>query len=153
MHRNRHGKAAMTPPASKPALFASQNSRQRVDDNRPNVVPLRDVLSRAADEARHVHGGLAGLDACLGGALGRLPPDVLAILQKTDLLRQEAEGLALFLHHLATDILQAQTCDPARALESLLLQEQHSRLSGQSAEAAPEPETEIWSSDPAPGGG
>lgn len=111
-------------------------------------LPLREVLARAADEAWHVHDGLAGLDISLGEALGHLPPEIIATLQETDLLRQEAEGLAIFLARLAQDVAAGSGCDPVPALSLLLLRDQACRLAGAPDSAAGDHASEIWSSGP-----
>lgn len=140
----------MRPPAPRPGASPAPPGTVAAGDRPAGAprsdgpLPLRDVLMRVAEEARHVHDGLAGLDASLGGALGRLPPDLLVILQQTDLLRQEAQGLADFLHRLASDISDGAGCDPGPALDVMLLKDQLCRLSGISAGSASDQGSEIW---------
>lgn len=111
---------------------------------------LKTILSRAAAEAQHLHDRLAELDAALGEVHEHLPSTVLAVLQRADLLRQEAEGLAHFLTQLAEDALPGTSCNPGQALQ-LPLQNQISRLSGTTCSKATDHGSEIWSDDIARG--
>ena len=146
MHRDRNRETAMTIGSAQPHLAPTgggATARQR----------LRDVLSRAAAEARHVHDGLASLDACLGGVLGQLPPEVLAMIQQTDLLRQEAEGLALFLGRLTRSIADDAECDPTSGLDLLVLHDQSCRLSGAAVSTDASDDAEVWAADSKSGHG
>ncbi|QDA35968.1 hypothetical protein E4191_17620 (plasmid) [Paracoccus liaowanqingii] len=83
-------------------------------------------------------------------ALGHLPPAVLALLQRADLLRQEADGLARFLGRLAEDASPGTSCNPSPALQ-LSLQQQIGRLSGAACVKVVDHGSEIWPEDVARG--
>lgn len=90
---------------------------------------LISALGRAAVEAERLADRLSQLDSELAALLA-MGQEGATRMQRLDLLRQEAEGLALFLAMLATVTDPEGGCDPARAAEPLPLRAQAARLVG-----------------------
>lgn len=91
-----------------------------------------DLLVACAKEAGRHAAGLAGLDASLGAALANGAKDAKAfdpeLLQRIDLLRQEAEGLAKLLGLLAELDTQSDMVDGPRIADCVPTAQQRHRL-------------------------
>lgn len=85
------------------------------------------MLAACAAEAGHLARALAGLDQAMSAALAgvaRAPPE----LQRVDLLRQEAEGLAATLALVAAAGAPDAMLEPAQITRAVPLHGQHARL-------------------------
>lgn len=113
MYRNRDGQAAMSPES------------------------LASVLSRSAEEARHLAAELSQLDQAIGRALTVTDMSAIDGLQRTDAVRQRLEGLGQFLAQLALMIDPETVCHPSQAVAGIALRAQANRLAGLPASVPP----------------
>lgn len=129
MHRIGHGQAAMT--------AARQHAEPMMQDS------LRDALDRASVEARRIALALAQIDEALGAML-EVTEGSAQSLQVADLLRQEVEGLSVFLGLLAQQARPDHPFDPAGAVGALDLRAQALRLTGAAGAPDHAPQDDLW---------
>lgn len=93
---------------------------------------MRLTLERVSHEAHEIARGLAQVDDMIGDIAGQLgvPAANSAAFQDVDRLRQRAEDLAAFLHHLAAAVPDVGEVPTAQAFAALRLGEMRARLGG-----------------------
>ena len=104
---------------------------------------LRDALDRASVEARRIALALAQIDEALGAML-EVTEGSAQSLQVADLLRQEVEGLSVFLALLAEQTGPDHPFDPSGAAEALDLRAQSLRLTGAAILSDHDPQDDLW---------
>ena len=93
-----------------------------------NPMSVHRLLGACAKEASHIATGIEELDVALGRVLhdDRLPG---AVLQRIDLIRQEAMGLAAVLERIANAPALDHILDIDALSQLLTLRAQHARIS------------------------
>ncbi|MCG6112840.1 MAG: hypothetical protein MEQ74_11745 [Paracoccus sp.] len=104
---------------------------------------LREALDRASVEARRIAVALAQIDEALGAML-EVTDGSAQSLQVADLLRQEVEGLSVFLALVAQQTPPDQPFDPSGAGSALDLRAQSLRLTGETRVPDHDPQDDLW---------